>query len=159
MTTFVMPTINIEQIAEAAEGSTTKWQPKKLTEKHKNIIALHTQSMKRQEIAEYCGCTPEYVSMVVATDLAQAYMRDLEKYLDHRVKALYDKSVDVIHDGLNGIATDTQLKAARLQLEMTGKLKEGTTETQTAEDVVAALLKAASAGGIINIAQNIQVNN
>ncbi len=97
--------------------------------------------------------------MVVATDLAQEYMRDLEKYLDHRVRSLYTASVDVIHDGLKGVATDVQLKAARLQLEMTGKLKENVTEQKTAEDVVAALLQAAAAGGTINIAQNIQVNN
>lgn len=161
MNAFVMPTINIDTIHDAtnAEGGVAKWQPKKLTEKHKNIIALHIQSMKRAEIAEFCGCTPEFVSMVVATDLAQEYMRDLEKYLDHRVKSLYTMSVDVIKDGLSGIATDVQLKAARLQLEMTGKLKESVTEQKTAEDVVAALLQAAAAGGTINIAQNIQVNN
>lgn len=154
---IALPTINLEQLEANSGGG--KWQPKKLTEKHKNIIALHIQSMKRAEIAEFCGCTPEYVSMVVATDLAQEYMRELEKYLDHRVKALYERSVDVIRDGLTGAATDTQLKAARLQLEMTGKLKENVTEQQTAEDVVTALLKAAAAGGTINIAQNIQVNN
>lgn len=147
----MLPTVRLDQMA------TDKWQPKKLTQKHKNIIALHAQAMPREQIGEYCGCTPEYVSMIVATPIAKEYMRDLTRYMDSRLEAMYGRTVQVIEDGLNGSATDTQLKAARLQLEVTGKLKNDEKDSQSAEDVVSALLKAASSGTVI-IGQNIQVN-
>lgn len=146
-----LPTIRLDQLAKE------KWQPKTLTQKHKNIIALHAQAMKREDIAEFCGCTPEYVSMIVATPVAKDYLRDLEKYLDARMHALYTKTVDVIESGLDGSATEVQLKAARLQLEATNKLKHNEKDAQTAEDVVSALLKAAASGTVV-IGNNIQIN-
>ena len=145
------PTIRLDQMAKE------KWQPKTLTQKHKNIIALHVQGMKREDIGEFCKCTPEYVSMIIATPIAKEYLRDVEKYLDSRLHALYGKTVQVIEDGLSGAATDTQLKAARLQLEATNKLKHNEKDAQTAEDVVSALLKAASSGTVV-IGQNVQIN-
>jgi len=145
-----LPSINLPR-----PGQT--WELKKLSQKHKNIIALHVQCMKREDIGKIAGCTPEYVSMVVAQPLAKAYLRDLEKYMDSRLEALYGRSVDVIQDGLDGAATETQLKAARLQLEVTGKLKGDKDGAQSAEDVVAALLKHA-AGGVVAIGGNVQVN-
>ena len=114
------------------------WELKKLSQKHKNIIALHVQNVSRTDIGDMCNCTPEYVSMIIAQPLAKAYLRDVEKYMDSRMEALYGRTVDIIHAGLNGDATDTQLKAARLQMEATGKLKSDNKESQTAEDVVAA---------------------
>jgi hypothetical protein len=147
----VLPTINPEKLVEG-------WQLKKLSQKHKNIIALHAQNVKREDIGKTVGCTPEYVSMIMQQPLAREYMRDLEKYMDSRLEALYGRSVDVIQNGLDGDATDTQLKAARLQLEVTGKLKPKDSDKQTAEDVVSALLKYASSGGVIAIGNNVQVN-
>ena len=145
-----LPTIHISTV-------TKKWEMKKLSQKHKSIIALHAQGVSRIDISDVCGCTPEFVSMVVAQPLAKQYLRELELYMDSRLQTLYGKSIDVIQDGLDGSATDTQLKAARLQLEVTGKLKGDRDENQTAEDVVAALLKAAT-GGVIAIGNNVQVN-
>ena len=147
---MLLPTINPEKLRAG-------WVLKKLSQKHKNVIALHAQSMSRADIGQMCSCTPEYVSMIVAQPLAKEYLRDIEKYMDSRLETLYGKTVDVIQAGLAGNATDTQLKAARLQMEATGKLKGGTAEVQTAEDVVSALLAAAAKGTFI-IGQNVQVN-
>lgn len=149
-TEFKLPSINI--LPSPKEG----WELKKLSQKHKNIIALHLQGVSRADIGEFCGCTPEYVSMIIAQPIAKEYLRDVEKYLDARMQSLYGKTVDTIQAGLDGNATDTQLKAARLQLEATGKLKQDKDAAQTAEDVVAALLKAA--GGVVAIGNNVQVN-
>ena len=145
-----LPTIHMSSVVK-------KWELKKLSQKHKSIVALHAQGVSRLDISTVCDCTPEYVSMVVAQPLAKQYLRELETYMDSRLQTLYGKSIDVIQDGMMGQATDTQLKAARLQLEVTGKLKGSRDENQTAEDVVAALLKAA-AGGVVAIGQNVQVN-
>ena len=143
-----LPTIHIQK----------RWELKRLSQKHRNIIALHAQCMSRTDIGQMCSCTPEYVSMVVAQPLAKQYLRELEQYMDSRLQAMYTKSVNVIDKGLDGDATDAQLKAARLQLEVTGKLKGDRNDNQTAEDVVMALLRAA-AGGTIAIGQNVQVVN
>lgn len=131
-----------------------KWELKSLSQKHKNIIALHAQSVSRTDIGQVCGCTPEYVSMIVAQPLAKEYLRELEQYMDSRLQTLYGKSVDVIQSGLAGNATDTQLKAARLQLEVTGKLKGDRNENQTAEDVVAAIMARVT----VNVQNNIVVS-
>lgn len=149
---MVLPTIHIP------DEKKTGWVLKVLSQKHKNIIAMHAQSMCRADIGAACGCTPEYVSMIIAQPIAKDYMRDLERYMDQRLESMYTKSVDVIGKGLDGDATDTQLKAARLQLEVTGKLKQDKMESKSAEDVVAALLKHASSGGVIAIG-NVQINS
>jgi len=152
-TTGKLPTIHFPQ----AQAQTQKWEMKKLSQKHKSIIALHAQGVSRADIGQVCNCTPEFVSMVIATPPAKAYLRELEQYMDSRLQSLYGRSVDVIQDGLCNEATDVQLKAARLQLEVTGKLKQDRNENQTAEDVVAALLKHATSG-VVAIGQNVQVN-
>jgi predicted component of type VI protein secretion system len=147
-----LPTINIDKLQEG-------WKLQKLSQKHKNMIALHCQNVKREDIGQMCNCTPEYVSMILAQPLAREYLREVEKYMDSRLESLYGRSVDAIEAGLNGSATDIQLKAARLQMEATGKLKGDKAEAQSAEDVVAALLKhASSVGGVIAIGNNVQVN-
>ncbi len=151
MTDRLLPTLRLDLMAK------DKWQPKHLTQKHKNIIALHAQGLSRSEISEFCKCTPEYVSMIVATPITKEYMADLDRYLDSRLSALYGKAVQTIADGMDGAASDTQLKAARLQLEATNKLGKADKEQQSAEDVVSAILKYASAGTVV-IGHNVQVN-
>lgn len=132
------------------------WVLKKLSQKHKTIIALHAQNVRRADIAEVAGCTPEYVSMIVAQPLAQGHLRDIERYMDSRLQQLYGRSIDAIEDGLNDGSADIKLKAARLQMEATNKLKKTDADNQSAEDVVAALLKHAS---VVAIGGHVQVNN
>jgi len=136
--------------------ATTKptWELKKLSQKHKTIVALHAQGVDRFDIGQVADCTPEYVSMIVKQPLAKAYLAELEEYMDSRLKSLYGKTVDVISNGLDSGNEDVALKAARLQLESTGKLKGEKKEAQSAEDVVAAILSRAT----VIIGQNVQVN-
>ena len=142
----VLPTIHLP--------SKKEWVLKKLSQKHKNIIALHAQAASREDIGNIVGCTPEYVSMVVAQPLAQEYLKGVNKYQDQRLEAMYGKTVDTIFKGMDGKATDAQLKAARLHLEATGRLKGKDDDKQSAEDVVAALLKHASVVAIGNVQIN-----
>lgn len=127
---------------------------KKLSQKHKTIIALHSQGVCRYDVGAIAGCTPEYVSMVVAQPLAKAYLQQLEEYMDSRLRSLYSKSVDAIDKGLENDDPDVALKAARLQMEAAGKLKPKESEAKTAEDVVAAILSKAN----LIVAQNVQIN-
>lgn len=132
-----------------------KWDLKKLTEKHKTIVALHAQGVGRYDIGKVAGCTPEYVSMIVAQPLAKEYLAHLQQYLDSRMMAMYSKSVDAISRGLDSDDEEIQLKAARLQMEAAGKLKQQVKDTGTAEDVVAQIL--AKAQNVI-VANNVQIN-
>lgn len=116
------------------------WTLKKLSQKHKTIVALHLQSMKREDIGKLAQCTPEYVSMLLQQPLVQEYLVDLERYMDTRLRSLYGKSVDAIERGLGSGDDEVALKAARLQMESTGKMKGQEVEKKSAEDVVAAIL-------------------
>jgi hypothetical protein len=135
--------------------SKPKWELKKLSQKHKTIVALHAQGVDRFEIAQVAECTPEYVSMIAAQPLAKQYLAELEQYMDSRMKTLYGRSVDAIANGLDSDNEEIALKAARLQLEATGKMKTERKDVQSAEDVVAAILNRAT----VIIGNNVQVNN
>lgn len=130
-----------------------KWNPKTLSQKMKHMIALHSQGVRREEIGQVCDCTPAYVSMVVGTELGQQYLVELEKYMDQRLRTTYGKAVDVIHDTLGSEDEEIRLKAAKLALEATGKLKPKEDTKKSAEDVVSDLLARATV--ILN--SNVQI--
>lgn len=130
------------------------WELKKLSQKHKTIIALHIQNMSRADIATVAGCTPEYVSMIIRQPIAQAYFKDLEGYMDDRLRMTYGKAVDALVDCLDSEDEDVKLRASKLALEANGKLLPKPGGNQTAEDLVASIL--ANATNVI-IGQNVQV--
>lgn len=129
---------------------------KKLSEKHKTIVALHAQATDRHTIAQMAECTPEYVSFVVKQPLAQQYLSEIQGYLDDRMRAMFHKSVDAIDRALECGNSDTELKAARLQMEAAGKLKSADKDQGTAEDIVASILERATV--VIAQTANVQVN-
>lgn len=141
-----LPTIRLQK---------KKWEPKHLSQKHKSIIALHSQNVSREEIGQVCDCTPQYVSMVVATEKGQQYLRELEQYMDQRLRLTFGKAVDVIHKTLDSEDEEIALKAARLALDANGKLKSNPNEKKSAEDVVAEILARATV--ITN--SNVQIVN
>lgn len=132
----------------------TKWQPKRLTPKHRQILSLYAQGMKREEIGNFCHCTPALVTMLARTDIGRAYLQSIEETMDQRLRALYSKTIDAIDDQLcNGRGAD-KIAAAKLQLQATGKLGTRQEETETAEDVIQRIL-ALQINGDVNI--NVQV--
>lgn len=128
---------------------------RKLSQKHKTIVSLHLQCVRREDIARIVGCTPEYVSFVVRQPLAQEYARTIEQYMDARLRSLYSKSVDAIQSALESESHDAALKAARLQLEAIGKLKSDKDSRESAEDVVSKILSAVQ----VNVNVNVRGNN
>ena len=114
---------------------------KKLTQKHKDMAVLSLQGLSREKVGEYCGCTPEYVTMICKQPLVRAFIADIEAHLDLKLRGLYDKSIDAINAGLTSPKVSDKLAAAQLQLGTIGKLKAAPSDSnQTAEDVVAAML-------------------
>ena len=148
LTNKPLPTISPEQLKQ-------KWELKKLKGKHKTIVALHLQGLNRVDIGAIAECTPEYVSMVLKQPVAKEYMAEMNAYMDQRLEQSFGKAVEVIHETLDSDDEEIQLKAARLALEATGRLKGSEQKTRSAEDVVAAILANAST---IIVGQNVQVN-
>lgn len=134
----------------AATVAKNPWVLKRLSGKHKDMIVLSLQGLTRDKVAEYCGCTPEYVTMINKQPLARAYIADLEAHLDLRLRGLYEHSINAISDGLKSPKVSDRLAAASLHLETIGKRTPVSDDSvQTAEDVVGAMLIQGS---------NVQVN-
>ena len=94
----------------------------KLSPKHKDVLALLAQGVARHEIAKVCDFTPEYVTWLARQPVCQAYLRDMQQFVDTRLLALTERSVDVMAEAMLVGSTDDKLKAAKMQLEATGRL-------------------------------------
>lgn len=95
---------------------------KKLQAWHKQVLSLLAQGEDRRTIAQICECTPEYVTFLAKQDVCQDYLRDIQVFVDQRLLALSEKSVDIIADILKDGGNEEKLKAARLQLESVGRV-------------------------------------
>jgi hypothetical protein len=134
-----------------AAGTPNPWVLKRLTQRHKDMIVLSLQGLEREKVAEYCGCTPQYVTMINRQPLARAYIAELEQHLDLRLRGMYSKSLDAIDAGLKSPKISDKLAAAQIHLRALGKDVPGPdTSKQTAEDVVGAMLVQGT---------NVQINN
>ena len=97
-------------------------QLKELSPKHKQVMALLAQGLDRGDIAKICDLAPEYVTWLAGDPLCKAYLREMMGYVETRMEALFDKSVDVIAESMLTGGEDAKLKAARMQLEATGRI-------------------------------------
>ena len=105
------------------------------------MVTLSLQGLSREKVAEYCGCTPQYVTMINKQPLARALRADLEQHLDLRLRGLYERSLDALQEGLTSPKISDKLAAAQIQLRAIGKDVPGPDDSkQTAEDVVSAML-------------------
>lgn len=103
------------------EGS-PGWQLQKLSQRHKSIAALLAQGVQRQVIAAAVGVTPEYITMLSRQPLMLAYIKEMSAVNAMRLEAMFEQSVEVIADTMNNGTEDGKLKAAKLQLEATGRV-------------------------------------
>lgn len=117
------------------------WVLKRLTQRHRDMVTLSLQGLSREKVGEYCGCTPEYVTMINKQPLARAYIAELESHMDLRLRGLYERSLDALQAGLTSPKISDKLAAAQIQLRAIGKTEPGPDDSkQTAEDVVSAML-------------------
>jgi hypothetical protein len=96
-----------------------------LSPKHKQVAALLAQGLGRSEISNIVEFTPEYVTWLARDPLFKQYLAEMSEYADARLEALFDKTADVVANGMIMGTVDEQLKAARLQLEITGRVGKG----------------------------------
>ena len=113
---------------------------KKLSNTHKQAIALVLQGMSRADVSEAVGFVPEYVTMLLQQPLAKEHIANVNRALDTQLEGLYGKSVEAISKGLNHQDPDVALRAAKVQMQATGRLEPQEGGKKTAEDVVSAIL-------------------
>lgn len=116
------PAAEQELFQVESSGGKRRWTLKKLSPLHKDMCALIAQGVKRGPVAEVCGITPEYVTMLLQQPLVLAHIKELNQYADVQLDASFGRVVEAIHEGLDSGSTKDKLQAARLQLEVTGRI-------------------------------------
>ena len=85
------------------------------------------------------------------------YLAEMSEHCEARLEALFEKSVDVIADGMLYGDTDSQLKAARMQLEVTGRVgKNDRPNTATDKSIERLSLLAERLTGLLGTARQAQ---
>lgn len=106
-----------------------KWELKKLSDKHKEALALVAQGLKLVQVAALVDYTPTYVGMLLRQPLAKEYLREMSEITGARLDAMFEQSVEVIANTMKNGSNSEKLKAARLQLEATKRIGRGDTLT------------------------------
>lgn len=109
-------------VESPSEPTPQPWRMKELSEKHKTVAALLAQGLGRQEVAAAAGFTPEYISMLQNQPLFADYVREMTAAAATQLEALFCKSTDVIAEAMVAGNIDERLKAAKLQMEATGRI-------------------------------------
>lgn len=122
------------------EGQAPKILLKKLGNRHKQAISLVLQGLSREDAGEATGYAPEYITFLLQQPVAKEYIAHINRAVGTQLEALYGKSVQAIADGLRDGDSEVKLKAAKLQLQTTGRLEPDEDGKRTAEDVVQAIL-------------------
>ena len=111
-------TLESEEPLELGE----KWVLKDLKGKHKNICSLIAQGVQRKQVASICSVTPEYVSMLLRQPLCMEYIAKLNEAVDVQLQAMHGAAVEAIGETLREGNFEDKIKAARLQMEATGRV-------------------------------------
>lgn len=117
---------------------------KKLTFRHRKIIAFHIQGFSGEQIAFYMNCTNLTVSRVLNDPLAQAYIAAAAKDREEELKALMGSAVNVVREGLtkDGLDINTRLKAVDRYSKLRATI-DNKEAKESAEDVIAKMLERA----------------
>lgn len=102
--------------------STRQVQLKELSPKHKTVAALLAQGVDRVSCAAATDLDPNYITWLGGDPLFIMYVREMSKLAETRLEAMFTGSVDAIADQLQNGAGEDRLKAARLQMEATGRI-------------------------------------
>lgn len=93
----------------------------KLSERHKQAAALLAQGVPRSLIAEAVQYTPEYITWLGRQPLFIQYIKEMSEVSSVQLEAMFGRSVEIIGEGMQS-GGELGLKAAKLQLEATGRV-------------------------------------
>lgn len=95
---------------------------KELSPKHKTVAAMLAQGVDREVVAAATDYTPEYITWLGGDPQFIEYVREMSRLAGTQLEALFVKSVDVIAENMLSGSNEDKLKAARLQMEATGRI-------------------------------------
>lgn len=95
---------------------------KELSPKHRQVAALLAQGVNREMVAAACDFTPEYVTWLGGDPLFIDYIKEMSKLAGTQLEAMYTRSVEVIGENLMAGSNEDKMRAARLQMEATGRI-------------------------------------
>ena len=121
---------------------------KKLSAKHRQIIALLLQGYSNNAVAEIFAMTPSRISIIRNDPLVQEVMGRHLNDADQQLGALLPEAVDAVKRGLH--SEKHAMKAAEMVLKSAGKFKEDERGSgpATAEDVAAEIIRIRSEGAV-----------
>lgn len=115
--------MNIELQQDLPRSTSSRQvQLQELSAAHRGVASLLAQGADRHIAGAAFGFSPEYVTWLGGDPLFQQHVREMNKLVATRLELLYGKSVDVIAETMQSGGAEEKLKAARLQLEATGRV-------------------------------------
>jgi hypothetical protein len=142
-----------EEQAPGPVVTSTKWELKKLTTRHRRIVQLKAAGLDRVSIASMCKCTPEYISMLLAQPLVKEYLNEQHIAIDEDLRDLYAPAVNTIRTMMTSSNDKVALGAATVILKANGKLSTTNDDDSrvTAEDIITKIFSIANSNVQINI--------
>lgn len=153
------PTRDLLSPEELSEVGGQGWLLRKMTPRHQQICAYMAQGMKRGQIAQACGCTPEYVTMLAKQPLIQQYIKDMCATAGIQLEGQFSAVVDAVGETLQNGTYKEKIQAARLHGELTKRLGPGSGAEQQAEGSAERLARLAERLILLNASRVPQSNS
>lgn len=106
----------------------------KMSPRHRQAMSLLAQGVPRQTIAAACDYTPEYITWLSKQPVCQDYLKDMCDFTQTRYDALFEKTADVISDAMHTGSEKARLQAAKLALEVSGRIGPGRAQGRDSAD-------------------------
>jgi len=114
---------------------------KNLSPKHKKMLSLHLRGISNRDIATIMGMHEVRVSIILNDDLCKAWKARAVGFFDDEFNALYAPAIEAVRSGLTSENESIRLKAADKFFKGTGKYQRHEKREDSAEDLVARVLK------------------
>lgn len=103
----------------------SSYQLQKLSQRHKEALSLLAQGERRQLVAEITQFSPEYLTWLIRQTVCKTYLEEIRTVVDFRMESLTEESADAIQEVLRNGKPSDRIAAAKLQLEVVGRVGAG----------------------------------
>lgn len=114
---------------------------KRITMKHRRMVAMHVQGVPHVEIARTLGCAAATVSVVLNNPTIRAVLSRIHAEFDNYIMDLKPLVHEALRDSLSKGSRAEKMKAIDRWGRITGEFKDAPAQDQSAEDVIQRALK------------------
>jgi hypothetical protein len=114
---------------------------KRITMKHRRMVAMHVQGRPHVDIARALGCAPATVSVVLNNPTIRAVLSRIHEEFDGYIMDLKPLVHEALRDSLTKGSRSEKMKAIDRWGRITGEFKDQPVQDQSAEDVIQRALK------------------